>query len=152
MLLDTLKNASRYYCLHPGFRAAFNFLLQNDLAGFAEGRYAIDSEKVFALVSRAQGKGVGAASLEVHRRYIDIQYCVSGNDRVGTRMLDECVLPSGEYDGEKDIAFYSDGPAAWITLVPGNFGVFYPDDAHAPLSGDDEVMKIVIKVRCEWNG
>ena len=49
MILDRLENAIRYVPVHPGFEAAFNFLKQNSLNEFKEGKDQIDGDRLFAL-------------------------------------------------------------------------------------------------------
>jgi beta-galactosidase beta subunit len=34
-----------------------------------------------------------------------------------------------------------------FTLNSGEFVIFYPEDVHAPMIGEDEIKKMVIKVR-----
>ena len=37
-------------------------------------------------------------------------------------------------------------PDNYVTVLPGEFVVFFPDDAHAPMIGTGVVHKVVIKV------
>ncbi|MGZ8545586.1 MAG: YhcH/YjgK/YiaL family protein, partial [Flavisolibacter sp.] len=43
--------------------------------------------------------------------------------------------------------FYSDAPDMFFQLKPGQFAIFFPDDVHAPMIGDAEIKKLVIKVK-----
>lgn len=87
-------------------------------------------------------------SFEAHRKYIDVQLLLAGVEDVDVSQdLDdmEVIIP---YCDESDAAFY-DTPGNWSTVVlqPGNFAVFYPDDAHRPGAGDrSSVRKLVIKI------
>jgi len=146
MIIDTIKNADRYFSLHPRFKAAFAFLMKADIAGLSDGRYVVDGDEVFALVSRGTGKGRSAAVLEAHRKYIDIQFVLSGTDEIGIR-TEECRSVTQPYDGKKDIVFFGDAVSGWMCLRGGHFAVFYPGETHAPLAGSGEVVKIVIKVK-----
>ena len=145
MILDTLAAAERYDSLHPGFRAAFDYL-RSISPPFAKGRNEIDGERLFAIVARNDGRGRDAAKLEVHRRYIDIQYCATGHDVIGWRPLGECSHAEGPFDEIRDIQFFADRPLTWVDVQAGTFAIFYPDDAHAPLAGEGEVLKVVVKV------
>jgi YhcH/YjgK/YiaL family protein len=145
MILDTLAAAKRYERLHLGFGAAFDFL-RSATAGLADGRHEIDGERLFAIVAKSAGRGRVGAKLEVHRRYIDIQYCAAGHDVIGWRPLTDCREPEEPFDESRDIQFFADGPVAWLDLPSGMFAIFYPEDAHAPLGGEGEVSKIVVKV------
>jgi YhcH/YjgK/YiaL family protein len=55
-------------------------------------------------------------------------------------------MPAGTYDPGRDIEFFTDRPDVWIPVKPGQFVVFFPEDAHAPLVGAGEIHKIVVKV------
>ena len=84
--------------------------------------------------------------LEAHRGYIDIQYVIDGADLIGIRKTSGCANPIGGYDRQKDIIFFNDKPEKYIKLKPGEFAIFFPDDAHAPLSGRAAAHKAVIKI------
>ncbi len=150
MILDNLAAADRYELMHPGFRAAFDYL-RSVSPPFVIGRHEIDGERLFAIVARNEGRGRDGAKLEVHRRYIDIQYCATGHEVIGWRPLGECSHAEGAFDEIRDIQFFADRPLTWVDVPCGNFAIFYPDDAHAPLAGEGEVWKIVVKVAVERN-
>lgn len=146
MILDTLDQADRYASLHPGFAPGFAFLREAPLAELQPGRHEIDGERVFAIVATDEGRGRDGARLEAHRRYIDIQLVVEGNEVIGWSELTCCTNVESPYDAEKDIVFFRDRPATWMDLAPGHFCIFFPEDAHAPLAGQGLVRKIVVKV------
>ena len=50
---------------------------------------------------------------------------------------------------QKDVMFYDDEPSTYFTLGEGEIGIFFPQDAHAPLVGDGRVKKAVVKVKVE---
>lgn len=146
MIIDHLSNAAAHTRLHPAFAAAFRFLARPDLAQLPAGRVEIDGERMYANVDDAEGRGEEGAKLEAHRRYIDIQYVVSGDERMGWRELARCGRPEDAFKPERDIGFYLDRPDVWFDVPPGYFAIFWPDDAHAPLAGRGPVRKIVVKV------
>ncbi|MDA8129415.1 MAG: YhcH/YjgK/YiaL family protein [Betaproteobacteria bacterium] len=146
MILDTLARADRYLALHPGFARAFAFLRGTDLDALAPGRHPIDGDALFAIVEHCEARPRDDAKLECHRRYIDIQLVLEGVDEMGWRPLADCSDPATEHDAARDIRFFNDAPAAWVATPPGAFCVFFPDDAHAPLTGTGRIRKIVVKV------
>lgn len=150
MILDTLDNRSRYERLHPGFAAALTWLTTTKFTRLNVGRHEIDGTRLFALVGRDAGKGRDAARLESHRRYIDIQVTVAGDEEIGHRPLALCSPPESPFLPDNDVAFYADRPDSWLALPPGRFAIFFPDDAHAPLAGLGELHKVVVKVAVEW--
>lgn len=148
MILDTLENGARYQPLHEAFGKAFAFLSDPALAGLPPGRHAIDGDRLFAIVSDGPGRRREEAPLEVHRRYVDIQYVLSGTDEMGWAPAAACAPPAVPYDPDKDIAFLPDRPSAWISVPAGSFAIFFPEDAHAPLVSEGIVRKVVVKIEC----
>ena len=146
MILDDLHSAGRYDALHPLFHLGMKFLARPDLESLASGRHEIDGDQIFALVNRDPGRGRAGARLEAHRKYIDIQYLVSGREEIGWRPIDQCQQVSEPFDEKRDIMFFADPPQTWIELPAGKFMIFYPQDAHAPLAATGDNLKVVIKV------
>lgn len=146
MILDKLANASRYTCLHPLFAEAFRFLQEADLQHLPTGKHSLKGDALFAILSEATGITAQEAKLEVHRRYIDIQYIVAGTDHMGWKDLAQCAAPSDAYNEARDAAFFPDKPVNWFDVPAGSFTIFYPDDAHAAMLTEEKVRKVVLKV------
>ena len=146
MVLDTLTLASRYAGLHQAFAKAFRFLADTDLDALPTGRTDIDGDDMFVIIDRQDGRGHDGARLEAHRRYIDIQFTMHGDEEIGWTALSACTAPAGEFDATKDIIFFDDAPSCWLSLPRGSFAIFFPEDAHAPLAAGAAVTKAVVKV------
>ena len=151
MIFDSLDNASRYFPLHPGFEAAFEFLRQQDLTQLKDGPNDVAGERLSAMVVRDTGKGKDAAKFESHRQYIDIQYTVSGSDDIGWENQSVCTPDGKGYMSESDAELYSNSPSLWTTVPQGHFVIFFPEDAHAPMGTDKAVQKVVVKVAVDWD-
>ncbi len=149
MILDSLQNVDLYLGLHPLLARAFDFLNSPDVAALAEGRHEIDGDRLYAMVARSQGRGQAQSPLEAHRKYIDIQFTISGSELIGWQDAGRCKHTCQAYDAQKDIEFFDDRPRAWVAVEPGHFAIFFPSDAHAPLAGSGEVLKAVVKVALE---
>ncbi len=145
MILDTLKNAARYAGLKVGCSEAFGFLDQPGLTELPDGKYEIAGDSVYAIVDRTQGRKVSDAQLEGHRRYLDIQYVISGNESMGWRSR-EGLASAVPYDEARDLEFFEGEPESIVRVPPGSFAVFLPSDAHLPLIGDGPIHKVVVKV------
>jgi YhcH/YjgK/YiaL family protein len=150
MILDRLSSARRYAALHPGFEPAFEYLNSGQVQRLPPGKHAIDGERLHVMLSDQPGRGREAARLEAHRKYIDIQYVLSGADLFGWRPLADCQSVDLPYDAQRDVAFWTDRADVWVPLTAGTFVVFYPEDAHAPMAGNDAMVKAVVKVAVEW--
>jgi YhcH/YjgK/YiaL family protein len=148
MILDRIENAARYSSLNPGFAAAFKFLRQAGIENLKLGRHEIYGDRVYALVAKDKGRNKDEAKLEAHRKYIDIQFILSGTDEMGWKDLKSCGKASVAYVPEKDIEFFACKPDSWIAVGPRAFALFFPEDAHAPMIGGDMIHKVIVKVAC----
>ena len=148
MIIDTLKNRSTYTNLHPLFGAAFEYIINNDLNLLEDGTITIQ-EGLKLIVSTKPGKRVEESleKFECHNQNIDIQFCVNGLEKIGWKPREKCVDPKGEYNSEKDVLFYNDEPDMFFQLTDDQFVIFYPNDVHAPMIGDDVIKKLVFKVK-----
>lgn len=147
MIFSCITHASRYSALHPLFSRAFDHILYTDLFNHAPGRFALQGEDLILIVEHVQqGKTRDEAKLEAHRKYIDIQLSLDGDETMGWKPLAECLNPLSEHSEEKDIRFFHDAPASWIAVPPDHFCIFFPEDAHAPLVAAGAVRKVIYKV------
>ncbi len=148
MIIDTLKNASRYAHLHPMFAAAFEYINNADVLNHEDGKFEI-TEGLKAIFSNALGKTTEAscAKFECHNKNIDIQLCINGVETIGWKPREKCVVENGTYNDEKDVQFYNDAPDTFFQLTNGQFAIFFPEDVHAPMIGEGEIKKLVIKVK-----
>ena len=145
MILDRIGQADLYTGLNPHFAKAFAFLRKQGLDKLADGRHEIDGDNVYALVVKGTGQQRSQAKLEVHRKYIDIQYLVSGCDDIGWKNHKLCKNSQGDYNPAIDTELFGDISSAWITIGPGDFAILFPQDAHAPGIGEGEFHKVVVK-------
>lgn len=149
MVIDCIGNARRYFPLHPAFPKAFDFLNHAGTASLPDGRHEIEGDNVFALLQSYETLPVEEGRLEAHRRYIDIQFILSGSERIGWAPF--ASQPVAEpYDLPRDIAFFH-GPAQLLRLDAGGFMLLWPEDLHMPMrhaaGTPGAVRKVVIKVK-----
>ena len=149
MILDTLANCAQYTAISPRFVRAFAFLQQLP-ADAAVGRHEIDGDEIYAFVQKHPTKPIAEKLLEVHRKYIDIQYIVNGREIIAwapLAELKECTMP---FDPAVDAALYKGIPdMVSVQLRTGQFVLLFPEDGHAPSCAWDvpaEVLKVVVKV------
>ena len=140
--------ARQYHVNKAYWDKAFAFLKEQDIRSLANGRYPIDGENVFAIVTQNPTKDLDSTQWESHRNYIDLHYVVSGQEKMGVYPITKLTVAK-PYDATKDIANYS-GKGKIYTAVPGVFFLFFPSDGHRPnitTGGNKADKKIVIKVR-----
>ena len=149
IITDTIEQAENYYEMHPAFKEAFEFLKMTTLAELPAGRNEINGDRLFCIIAKDTGRSRSEAKLEVHRKYIDIQYIISGTDEMGWKPTANCDSIDQSYDLNNDIEFFKDDPQTWTKVPAGSFAIFFPEDAHAPMVGNEVIHKIVLKVLLE---
>lgn len=146
MLLTTLSESARYENLYPGFAAALAFLRQPGTPALPAGRQAVDGDRIYAIVERRDAVGRARAVLESHRRYIDLQYTVCGDEVMGWRDRADSGPWREAFDEARDVGFHTGQPLVWVPVPAGHLAVFFPEDAHAPLAGSGPLHKVILKV------
>ncbi|MBR3455852.1 MAG: YhcH/YjgK/YiaL family protein [Bacteroidaceae bacterium] len=146
MVLDSLDNLEKYVSLNPLFTDVLEYIRNNDLAQHEPGKVFIKGNDLFVNYSIAKGKTTEEAKLESHDKMIDIQIPISCAETMGYTPRKD--LPEVPYDADKDISFY-EGPAQqYVTVEPGSFAIFFPQDGHAPcISQESQIQKIIFKVK-----
>jgi len=149
MIIDDLEQASKYESIHPRFTNAFNYLLNTDFENLAPGKYEIEGDHLFAIVVNDPAVTLleSTSEFECHNTYIDIQYVFGGEETVGWKSRIACVDPRGDYDAKKDVLLFEDAPDFFFKLHPGQFGIYFPEDVHAPMIGTGKIRKVVLKIR-----
>ncbi len=151
MFIDKIDNLMQYKDEYPVFEKIDEFVQKHKAEPFAPGTYPIDGEKLFASVARYRTDASKEVIFEAHRRYADLQYVVSGMEKIGWVPLPDIEenLVSEEFSKGGDIAFYNGSAKFDFVLTKGSFLFLLPEDAHAPsLCADKEceVEKIVFKI------
>ncbi|MDD4516655.1 YhcH/YjgK/YiaL family protein [Massilibacteroides sp.] len=146
MIHDSLKNTSNIEVLHPKFKQAFDYLHNTDFSTLEDGKYELDGDRLFVMISSIKGKDKKDAAIETHKKYIDIQSPILGVEKIGWKTTLDLQEETSPYNPEKDITFYIDRPTAYTKIYPGEFAVYFPEDGHAPGIGEGSIRKIVIKV------
>ena len=151
MIVGSLQEVVQQCNPSPHVQKAFDFLrgIQGKL--IPDGNVEIDGTNVYAIVQSYTSNPVsGALKFEAHRKYIDIQYVVSGRELMGWAHLEK-LMTTIPYNETKD-ALYGVVPPEKVTFVhygAGQAVVLYPTDAHSPglADGDAEaVKKIIVKI------
>ena len=147
MIIDTLDNLGKYVALNPLFADVVEFLKSHDLQTMEAGKYPIKDKDLFLNLSLTKQRTKETAFLETHIEMIDIQIPITCAETFGYSPL--CDLPAFEYNAEKDITKYGDTkPQTYVTVNPGQFVIFFPQDGHAPcIIEEEEIKKAIFKVK-----
>ena len=144
--------AKAYYKNNERWNKAFAFLRDNDLTKLELKRYDLDGDNLYVMVSEYNTKNPENARYEAHRKYIDIQYVVSGSELIGIAPLASKDSTLQEYDATKDIEFLTVKKGITVQATPAKFFVFFPEEAHMPGLKEEinaPVRKAVVKIRID---
>lgn len=149
MIYDRIDRLAVWAERCPALRDALLAAAAQDAAPFTPGKIRIDGETLYASSTRYTTEAREERRFENHRRYLDIQMLVSGEEQIDV-CLSYTPLPDGEYRGAEDIEFsLLEENYVTIPLRPGEFLVLFPGEWHRPClnpSAHREICeKIVIK-------
>ena len=147
MIIDTIDNLGKYVGLNPLFADVVEYLKANDLQTMEAGKYPIKDKDLFLNLALTKQRTKDTAVLETHIDMIDIQIPITCAETFGYTPLQD--LPAFEYNAEKDITKYGETKAQiYVTVNPGQFAIFFPQDGHAPCIIDEpEIKKAIFKVK-----
>jgi len=145
MIIDKLENIGMYASVNPLFAQAIEFLKSTDLNAHELGKVVLKEGELFVNFAAARPKTKDDAKIETHNNFIDIQIPLTGTELMG--YMPRTDLAEAEYNAEKDITFYPGHATDYLTVKPGMFAIFFPEDAHAPGVTEVELKKVIVKVR-----
>ena len=150
MIIDKIENADLYKNLGERIKRSIDYIRGTDLKKLQPGKYEVDADNIFALISEYQTKTEAEGKLEAHKKYIDVQYVIAGEELMGYAPLgNQQTLEA--YKEENDIIFYK-GEKVFIKVTEGMFAIFFPEDVHMPgisVNQKSLVKKLVIKVKID---
>lgn len=148
MIFDSIENAEMYYGLNSRIKTAFEFIKKTNFETLNEERVEIDGDNIFAMIQKYKTRNSEDAKWEAHRKYIDIQFMVTGAENMGFVLQDYLEIIE-EYNPEKDVEFL-EGLGDYVQVNENEFVIFFPDDAHMPglkIKENEMVHKVVVKVK-----
>ncbi|MDO4536226.1 MAG: YhcH/YjgK/YiaL family protein [Clostridium perfringens] len=152
MILENVKFAKDYSEINPNLEKAIEFLKSNDLNSLEVGNYEIDGKNVYAFVQEYESHPVEERRWEAHKKYIDIQCIIAGNEVMYYAPVDSLEMYENNFE-EKDVAFFKNVEhSTRLELTNGDYAIFFPEDAHKPccaLDKPEHVKKIVVKVKVQ---
>lgn len=146
--VNKIEFARQYNAAKAWWDEAFLFMRDKNLKDLAPGKYVIDGDNVFATITLGPSKTFEQSAWESHRKYIDLQYVISGKEKIGVAALADATVTKA-YDESRDGANYS-AQGKYYIATPKAFFLFFPGDVHRPnikVDGCDTVKKLVIKIR-----
>lgn len=146
MILDDIKNHQLYKNIDHNLALGLDYIVKTNFSEISPGKYNIKGEDVFAIVDEYFTKQEEESELEAHRKYVDIQYMINGEEYIQVAPLNQQKI-SKDFP-ENDLTFYK-GKGQKIKLSAGQFMIFFQTDAHGPgiqIQQSEQVKKVVVKV------
>ncbi|MBF0223997.1 MAG: YhcH/YjgK/YiaL family protein [Desulfobacterales bacterium] len=143
MIFDKLNNFETYICIHPYFEDVFYFIKNNDLTQMTIGMHVINGQGIYASVSEYKTKKKSEAFIECHKKYIDLQIILKGNEKIGICNKADCI--EYEYNEETDLQKL-EGEVDFVSLKSSFFVIFFPHDGHMPQVGYNNIEEVVKKI------
>lgn len=111
------------------------------------------TDDIFAIEQVFYTKNRQDCFIESHKKYIDFQLIISGNEQMEYVDIDKLTIDN-HYNSKKDLVTYKlvDNTSKFL-LQDNDLAIFFPDDAHIGLSMfkvSELVYKTVIKLPVEF--
>ncbi|MBX9853345.1 MAG: YhcH/YjgK/YiaL family protein [Cytophagaceae bacterium] len=132
-------------------QTAVKYYVNSDTGILKTGRYNICDDKLIAIVNSYQTKSPQEAIWESHRKYVDVQYIISGKEKMGFSPISSMKMKR-PYKDEDDCIFY-EGNGKHFTMQEGKLVICTPGDVHKPgLNPVDPaiVKKLIFKVHVHF--
>ena len=148
MIADITGNASLYFGISKNIETALKYLTRTDFADLPVGRMDIEGDSLYAMIQRYDTRPRDSGVWEAHRKYIDVQYVVSGKEYIGWEDINR-LQTAAPYDEAKDAELLS-GDGNMLLCRAGTFMILFPGDAHMPCisaGAAERILKVVVKIR-----
>lgn len=151
MIKDNLQNLAYYNYFNPDIKFGLKYVRDTDFSALENGKYELVEGKIYANIQEYITKPEAECQYETHKKYVDIQFMIKGEEKIGTGKIEDFEETS-DYDEEKDIVFLScndESKVKVITLKEREYAIFMPNDVHMPslqVNEPSSVRKVVVKV------
>lgn len=142
---------AKYALTNEGFAEAFDFIKKMFAEGVEDGRHIIDGDALYVNVMTYESKAAEQSCFEAHKKYIDIQVIIEGEEIIGFESAERLAVTK-EYDAEGDYMLYALNDSYDALRVGSEeLVILFPEEPHAPGIAVDgkpaRVRKAVVKVR-----
>lgn len=150
MIKDNILHAEKYFNISERVALGLKYLIDTNFSNVKNGKYEILGNEVFAIVQSYTSKPKSDGKFEAHKKYIDIQYIIEGEEQIGTSDIKN-FTEATEYNNSNDIVFLApktDAKTNFIKLKENDFAIFTPHDVHMPsisLKNPICIRKVVVK-------
>ena len=148
VIFDSLHNADSYFTEH-WWQDTLAYI-RSATVSIENGVHPVRTDAIVARVHTGRTGPASEAVLESHRTYVDVHVVLDGQETITIWPVDRLHIRT-PYNDQQDVVFY-DPPVdegTRLTLSPGFFAVFFPQDAHMTQIMDRRpvaIKKLVMKI------
>ncbi|MCS7005356.1 MAG: YhcH/YjgK/YiaL family protein [Cytophagales bacterium] len=152
MILSNLFQEGKEFELLPkAIQKALHYLRTTNFSEMKDGTYEIDGKKMFVILQSYTTANPENIKAESHKKYIDIQYIIEGNEIIRVAFPHKSNVFTDEgYQEEKDKWNYKElANEIDIPMYSGTFVILFPTDIHRPgciWHKISNVRKAVVKI------
>jgi len=122
-----------------------------DFSRLDDGVFEVFNKNLYYFISTYRTvKSVEEKSAEAHRKYIDLQYIIYGEEKIGYANYSNNKVLGQEYSKEKDIELFKKVKnESFFKLKKDMYVIFFPEDIHRTGLSNMEirgVRKVVFKI------
>ncbi|NUF49469.1 YhcH/YjgK/YiaL family protein [Gilliamella sp. ESL0250] len=155
MILGNINHLRLVPYLPSKIKQSIEYIQDNVNINTPIGRYDIDGDKMFFMVSDSRTRHICDAKPEYHEKYIDVQIVLEGQEGMAVSTLPPYTKVLDNKLAENDIAFVETPKEETMLILQENdFIVFLPNEVHKPLCAIDSkiatVRKVVIKIALDY--
>ncbi|ABR75408.1 YhcH/YjgK/YiaL family protein [Actinobacillus succinogenes] len=156
MLFGDLTRSDFKHGLPKVIAETCDYLNTLDLAALQTGRHDI-TDSIFMNVMEVESEPAEARKSEIHRKYLDIQVLISGEEKMEFGVTAPNPADYEPYNEESDYQLTLAGKdielKSELVLRPKMFAVFLPYEPHKPCCNVGEksgtIKKLVVKIPVE---
>ncbi len=143
MKQDKITNLNNYYGISKQLDIVIDYIIKNNYCTDYKEGGRIDGCNYYNMCEFS-GKDILNEKFEAHKKHIDLQYILEGNESFQYASLNSLV-ECDAYDEKADIYFLK-GAGKSVDVPSGSFVLFFPDDAHRGGKGSKDIKKLVFKI------
>lgn len=155
MILGNINHLGLVPYLPGKIKQSIEYVKDNVNSNTPVGRYDINGDNMFFMVSDNSSRYIHEAKPEYHKKYIDVQIVLAGQEGMAISTLPPYTQVLDDKIAENDIAFIeTPKEETMLVLQPNDFIVFLPNEVHKPLCAVDNkiaaVRKVVVKIALDY--
>ncbi len=155
MIFSSVDARECPYAYPAAIQTALKWIADHDVACMDAGTYEICGRDLYINIQDITTRPAEECRPERHNEYLDIQYIVSGVERMGCAPYTGSEPVLADYS-DKDFVFYKDPEReVFVDVTPGCYCIFFSNDIHRPGCAAGEpgnVRKVVAKVKISKMG